>query len=251
MKKIVCLSPLLLLFTWSFAQFVGNGSVMGASQNFSQFLNKSLLKSTDMSANKSAAITSFNNLENTVGKRFLFDTWVSGDSVTDAQGNLINTASFVFNFDKLEGNLLATEDKINNMAVSPSGIQSFVLQDKGKPYKFEHVKAIDPLKFYVRLVKSDSGFSLYKQPAVKFIPSNFRNDGVIQTGNPNDEYKDASTYFVVNQNAGISTAINLKTKDIKETLKAQKEKVDSYFKQHKDDDINEAFLINLIDFLNH
>jgi len=44
----------------------------------------------------------------------------------------------------------------------------------------------------------------------------------VQTGNPNDEYKEESKYYVVDQRTGTSTLIGIKSKDIKKVLKAQK-----------------------------
>jgi hypothetical protein len=57
---------------------------------------------------------------------------VNGDSVINAQGLLINTTGFIFNYDKVTGSMLATQDKINNMLVSSRGVQSFVLRGMEK-----------------------------------------------------------------------------------------------------------------------
>ena len=238
------------VFTSAHAQLIGQHGVTGAGGTFSQYLSKTLLKNATKNTSKEAAINAFNNIENTIGTRFLFNTWVDGDSVINAQGNLINTTSFIFNFDKMTGNLLATQDKINNMAVAPTGINSFILKDKGKKYPFEHVKAIDSFKFFLVLVKSEAQYSLYKRFVTKFIESNFRNDGIIQTGHDYDEYKDESQYYIVRQSTGISENIILKPKVMKAVLKDNKEKVDVYFSQHKSDPIDEIFLVGLITYLN-
>lgn len=251
MKKIFLFSVFIQSILISAnAQFIGQNNVMGAGGNFSQYLNKTLLKTTTEGVGKEAVVNSFNNTENTKGARFLFDTWVKGDSVIDAGGNIINTVSFIFNFDKMTGNLLATQDKINIMSVAPIGINSFVLEDKGRKYIFEHVAAIDSLKFFLALVKSDTRYSLYKRFVTKFIASNFRNDGVMQTGNQYDEYKDESQYYIIEPGATSAKVVSLKPKGIKAALEMQKEKTDAYFKQHKEDVIDERFLSGLINSLN-
>lgn len=169
----------------------------------------------------------------------------------NAQGALINTTGFIFNYDKVTGSLLATEDKINNMLVASGGIQSFVLKGMGKRYFFEHVKTIDSIHFFLALVKSGNKYSLYKRFVTRYLVSDSRNDGIIQTGNDYNEYKDANQYYVVDESANTSTQItNMKSKDIKALFAPQKEKVDSYFKQHRDDDIDEKFLTGLINYLN-
>lgn len=230
------------------AQFTGTGGVMGASGNFAQYLNKTLIKPGG--SNKSAVINSFNDVENTKGTRFLFNTWVKGDSILDVKGNLIATTSFLFNYDKMTGNLLATEDKINNMSVAPAGIRSFILKDNNRNYIFQHVDAIEPNRFYLTLVKSDTGYCLYKQLAVSFKKADFRNDGVVQTGSTEDEYKDESQFYLVQPAKGSSKQIELKPKSIKALLESEKEKTDAFFKQHKNDELDERFLINLVTYLN-
>lgn len=195
-------------------------------------------------------INTFNNEENTIGKRFLFDEWVEGDSVIDAKGNLINTDAFIFNFDKTTNSLLASQDKINNMLVTSDGVQSFILKSKGKKYFFTHVHTINPSLFFLEMVKSDTRYSLYKRFITKYIAANFRNDGVIQTGNDYNEYKDENEYYVVDAVTKASQTINLKAKTVKAVFAADKEKVNSYFKQNNSGEIDEAFLAGLLLYLN-
>ena len=136
-KSLLLISAFMFTIVSSFAQLSGQSNMIAAQGNFSQYLNKTLVKGSAGSS-KGAAITSFNNEENTLGTRFLFNDWVNGDSVINAQGMLINTTGFIFNYDKVTGSMLATQDKINNMLVSSPGIQSFVLRGMGKRYFFEH-----------------------------------------------------------------------------------------------------------------
>lgn len=251
MKKVFLLSvSILMALTPALAQFNSEGRLNRAGGNFSEYLNRTILKEVTRTTRKAGAVNAFNNDENTLGKRFLFDTWVNGDSVINTQGNYINTATFLFNFDKMTNNVLVTQDKINIMAVAPTGINSFVLEDKGKQYIFEHVKAIDSTKFFLALVKNETGYALYKEFITKFIEANLRNDGVIKTGNEYNEYKDESKYYIVEQGNVIAKAINFKPKIIKAAFGEKKEKVDAYFRQHKDDAVDESFLIGLTTYLN-
>jgi hypothetical protein len=238
-----------MLLTTATSQFSNQGNVMRAGGNFNQYLNRTVMKNINPNAGKAGAINSFNNAENTKGTRFLFDAWVNGDSVINTQGNYINTATFLFNYDKVTNNVLVTQDKINIMSVAPTGITSFILEDNDKKYIFEHVKAIDPAKFFLALIKSDNKYSLYKEFKTKFKEANFRSDGVMQTGSEENEYIDESQYYVVEKGAA-AKLINFKPKVIKAALEGNKEKTDTYFRQHKDDVIDESFLIGLITYLN-
>ena len=251
MKKLLFLFAFALWFAPASAQRPGENTLRSAQGNFNQYLTRETVKNLDANAPKKAGmIHSFNNMENTVGRRFLFDTWVKGDSVAGMQGNFINSVAFLFNFDKLTGNLLVTQDKINIMSVIPGGISSFILEDMGQQYVFEHANAIDSLKFFQALVKGDKPYSLYKLHASTFIPANSRNDGIVKTGNTYDEYKDATAYYIVDNKAHSGSLVSLKPKGIKSVLKGASEKVDTYFRTHKADSINENFLIGLVTFLN-
>lgn len=251
MKYISFLSVfVLMLLTQAFAQFNTQGNITRAGGNLNQYLNNTALKNIDSKAGKAGAVNSFNNAENTKGTRFLFDTWVNGDSVTNTQGNYINSASFLFNFDKLTNNVLVTQDKINIMAVAPTGINSFILEDNDKQYIFEHVKAIDSTKFFLVLVKNETRYSLYREFITKFTEANFRSDGLIQTGSSENEYKDESRYYVVEQGKSPAKLVNLKPKIIKAALVEKKDKADTYFRQHRNDAFDENFLIGLIKYLN-
>ncbi len=252
MKKLFSLFIPVLLVSSAVsvsAQFLGQNNVMKAGGNFSQYLSKTMMKKIDANATKEGTVNAFNNTENTKGTRFLFDTWVNGDSVINTQGNYINTVTFLFNLDKVTGNLLVTQDKINIMAAAPTGINSFILQDNRNQYFFEYVNEIDSTKFFLALIKNDAHYSLYKQFKAKFAEANFRSDGVIQTGNDYNEYKDESQYYLVEK--GSAKLISFKPKAIKALLEKDKEKTDTYFRQHKDDNIDERFLINLISERNY
>lgn len=220
-----------------------------ASGNFAQYLNKTMVNNiTGRSSEK--ILNTFNNTENTTGKRFLFDEWVSGDSVINMQGSVLNTTAFIFNFDMRTGNLLATLDKINNMAVLPEGVYSFILTNNGKQYYFQHVKNVDSSKFFLALVRNDTKYSLYKLFKVKFIPSDYRNDGLIQTGNRNDEYKDESEYYIVDEKSGKTEQVSLKSKAIKAAFESNVQQVKSFFSDHRNDSIDENFLTGLVRYVN-
>ncbi len=248
MKRLLFIvTSLCLIGVTVVAQLTGPLKMTSAQGNFSQYLSRSAVKNT---TEQNEATTSFNNMENTKGERFLFDNWVSGSNVSNTQNELINTTSYLFNFDKLTGSLLATENKADILSVSPSGINSFMLENRGKQYLFVHVAAIDSNTFFLKLTGVDSLYSLYKECKVKLVKSNYHNDGMIQTGNPYDEYIDESVYNITKPNSSTSRIITLKTRDMKNVLVAEKEKVNAYLNQHKNDLINENFLIGLINYVN-
>ncbi|TKK66677.1 hypothetical protein FC093_16710 [Ilyomonas limi] len=231
------------------AQLSAPPSMSSAFGNFSQFISKSALKNVGNN-NGNGAVNGFNNLENTQGKRFLFDTWVKG-RVTTAQGSTVNSDSFAYNFDKTNGNLLATQNKVDILTIAPDNLQSFVLVYYNKTYSFEHVPVIDPTKVYLSLIKSTDKYSLYKLVGTTFIKANFRNDGISQSGNMYDEYKEDNQYYIIIPGGKAYKQVSLKRKAIIAALDdADKDKADAYFKQHRDEDVNENFLTEIILYLN-
>lgn len=250
MKKTVVLLLCAALCNAALAQLTGPLKLTTAQSNFGQFLSKSQLKQTTIMADKAAAGITFNDEESTKGTRFLFNNWEKGDSVITRYGIALNVSSYLFNYDKMTGSLLASENRKEALAVSASGIQSFKLAFANRQYNFEHVNVIDSSKFFLALVKNKEKYSLYREFVVKFIPSNYRNDGLIATGTLDNEYKDESRYYLLMPDATFRLIV-FKPKAIKDILIKEKDKADQFFSRHKEDDINESFLIHLINEVNN
>ncbi len=241
-----------LTFIMAHAQLAAPIGYGSSNSNFSQYMSRTHVRTGDNDASgKPAPINAFNNLPNTKGERFLFNTWVKGDSMIDAQGNKVESGAMLFNVDKMTGNLIVTQNKIDIMSVAPIGIQSFVLSDLNKSYPFHHVKAIDSLRFYLQLAgNSNSKYALYKQFKTSFKAADYFSSGIIESGNRYDEYLDQSIYFIVMPGGKTSKQVTLKPKSVKEVLNDEESRMNQYFDQHKNEDRDEAFLAGLITFLN-
>ncbi len=249
MKKTiaVCISIFAVAATAS-AQLTGPLGKTGAESNFAQFLRLSSVEGTN-SKGTTEPLEEFNNIENTKGRRFLFNTWATGTNIREKQGQSMNTGTYFFNYDEMTGSLLATENKKDILAVTSGALQSFTLEFRGKQYPFAHIAAIDSTRFYLRLAGGNGMYALYKECKVRFVKSNYRNDGIIQSGNPNDEYIDESQYYIVRPNEETSRIV-FNTNDIKNILVAQKQKVKAYINEHGDEHVDEYFLTGLINSLN-
>ncbi len=247
-KTIALLLSIFITAATASAQLTGPLNKTNAESNFAQYLR---LSSVDGTADKGTTepLEEFNNVENTKGRRFLFNTWATGSNVSDKQGQPMNISSYLFNYDELTGSLLATENKKDILSVTPGALKSFTLEYRGKQYAFAHIGAIDSTRFYLRLAGGDGMYALYKECKVRFVKSNYRNDGIIQSGNPNDEYIDESQYYIIRPNEETGRIV-FKPSDIKNILVAEKEKVKAYFNQHSDDPVDEYFLTDLITSLN-
>lgn len=187
--------------------------------------------------------------EYTKGSRYLFDTWAKG-SVTDIKGNVIKNDSYGFNYDKIDGALLLTEDKQNAIAVSKEAVKSFTVFDKsGEAMTFDYVPDIDPTHF-VQVLSAGSKYKIYKLTKTTLVKANFKSDGMTSSGNKYDEYVDEPVYYITDMKAGKPQKITLKGKAIKQAFAADADKVKQFFADHADDDITEKFLAGLGGYLN-
>src|SRR5476651_1027777 len=91
------------------ALFMITGSVLKAQTGTNGISATGITSGTGMAYN-------LVNNEDTKGSRYLFDTWVKG-YVTDSKGNAVNSENYTFNYDKIGGALLLSQDKQTAIAV--------------------------------------------------------------------------------------------------------------------------------------
>ena len=191
-------------------------------------------------------INSFNSPENTKGRRYFFDEWVRGSVVTTS-GKKINSEDLYFNFDKVNNSLIVSKDKKEVIDVNSDSIKEIHFTNKGMTYDFVKEEKIAPQHFAEQLQKNDL-LSLYKTINTKFVKSNYTTNGLSESGNPYDEYVDAPTYFICYK--GEFRQVSLKFKSIKTALKEESKKVNDFYADHQNDEVDENFLINLVMYIN-
>jgi hypothetical protein len=192
------------------------------------------------------SINSFNSPENTKGRRYFFDEWVSG-SVISNSGKKISGEALYFNFDKVNNNLIVTKDKKEIIEVNKDSISEIHFSDKEKTYDFVKDKEITPFRF-VQLLQKNDLLSLYKTINTKLVKANYTTNGISESGNPYDEYVDAPTYIISYK--GEIRPVLLKFKSIKTALKEESKKVNDYYADHLNDEVDETYLINLVAYIN-
>src|SRR6202012_357074 len=147
--------------------------------------------------------------EETRGSRYLFDKWQPG-YVINAKDSLIKRPNFMFNYDKMGGGLLLTQDERSAIEVNRDAIKSFTLYNNAQvPVVFENVPEIDR-NHYVEVIATGKKYRIYKLIKTKFEKSDYHTDGVVTTGNPYDEYVDEGNYFVIKDGSGQPQKIALK-----------------------------------------
>jgi hypothetical protein len=196
-----------------------------------------------------SVLNTFNNSENTKGRRYFFDSWVKGTVLT-ADGRTVQADSFLFNLDKVASILLVTIDKKNVIEVNKDAVHSFSLSGQGQTYSFEKVETINPDKYFQVLVKKEGGYTLYKSVNTHLVKADYNTNGLSESGNPYDEYIDAAQYYIRLPDGKTIKNCTLKLKSIKEALSLDKTKVNEWLSQHSSYEIDESFLQGLTVYLN-
>ena len=184
------------------------------------------------------------------GSPFLFDHWVHGYAIT-AQDSIVESSNYLFNYHKIEGTLLYTDDGKTMYSVYKDKAKLFVLfDDDGTQTTFESVPAIDN-KHYLQVLASGNKYKIYKQLNTEFVKADFQTNGIITTGNNYDSYVDQSAYYVVKLPDGQPQKLALKRKAIKTAFATDADKVNSFLSAHDSDEVDDTFLKNLGVYVNN
>jgi hypothetical protein len=190
----------------------------------------------------------FNNVKETVGSRFLFTQWVHGYLVK-ANGEILQNPTLQFNYDKMKGDLFLTENLNSAMVADKNVIKSFTLfSPQDQPVTFERMTGISA-DLYSEVISSGSKYKIYKLITTKFIPSDYKTDGLASTGNKYDEYADDDTYYVLNLTTNNFQPLALKKKAIKEAFAAEGDKLNNFIASHGNK-IDDDYLKALGDAMN-
>jgi hypothetical protein len=188
------------------------------------------------------------NKEATQGSPFLLPVYVPGLVINPSYG-VVNTSDYLYNYDKMSGNLLLKRNNEQPIAVNRGQVKMFCLKlDKGG-YIFSQVPLINDNEFFQVIYKGPkySSYKLYKN---KFINSNQKTNGYSTDGKSYDEYQDIETFYIVDERKGEWAIYELSKKSIKKALNAESVAVDQYLKEHKYDDITESWMAQLLESLN-
>jgi hypothetical protein len=186
-------------------------------------------------------------VENLHGSRYLFAGWVHGYAITP-KDSIKQSDVYLFNYDKVAGNLLFTRDQRTVLIVVKQEIKGFTLYDENAiPTTFEEAPAIDA-KHYLQVLASGTKYKIYKNLNTQFIKANFVTNGMTSSGNNYDEYKDQNDYYVVKA-GGQPQKVDLKSKSIKLAFATEADKVKKFFADN-DSDIDESYLKSLGEYMN-
>lgn len=178
--------------------------------------------------------------EPTHGSRYLYSDWVPGFGITK-KDSLVVEITNMYNFDKISGNIMYTNDGISMAAVSTSQIKSFSLFDKkGHPHVYESMPAVND-KPFVEVLLSTPKYKIYKKVDTKLNRADFHTNGVIEMGHRYDEYVDNERYYFVGAD-GKPQSMSLKKSTLKKLLGGD---ADNFIAAQGSRDVDEDYVKDL------
>jgi hypothetical protein len=185
---------------------------------------------------------------NTRGNRYLFDEFAHG-YVINTQNVLVYDENYRFDYDKIGGVLLLTEDNNNVTQVSDLQIMSFTLfSNTDQLVTFEQVPAIDKTH-YVQVLASGAKYNIYKSIKTRLVKASYTNAGITSHGNDYDEFVDDIDYYFVDTKTNQPVKFNPKKKALKTIFAAEPDKINKYITDHSGD-IDDMYLSNLGAYMN-
>ena len=204
---------------------------------------------TNSSSGQRSAVD-FHYKDATQGSAYLFDKWVKG-SVVNNNDSVVSNPSFLFNYNKMRGALLVTQDQKTYIELDRGSIKSFTLEDAFGANHTYAKQTIDDKTVFAEVLAKGTKYAAFKVTKTKFKKADYHTDGLVETGNNYDEYIDECEYYFANlKSKAPADKFSMKKKSIKEIFGVEGTKVDTFFSQHSSDKIDEAFVENLVDYLN-
>ena len=225
-----------------------NGTGGGANTITAQATAQKNGNEAESTYGSGGVITPVHQKGNTHGNRYLFDTFVQG-YIISANGELIHGAIDMYDYDKMDGSLLLSNDNKTMSQISWDNVKSFSLFSRqNERYDFEKAPGIDP-SHYVQVLASGLKYKIYKLIKTRFVKSDYVNTGVASRGNDYDEFIDDADYYIFDVQANQPKKISLKKKSLKDAFAKDADKVNKYLSDNSGD-INDAYLAKLGDFMN-
>ena len=194
-------------------------------------------------------LPTFFSKDSAKGSPYLVKGWLRGTLELNTHQRLPETGHpLFFNYDKMNERLFVTDGRNKPWTYSRDSIDGFELIDSDTNYEFEKVPLISRSHLLRVLVRSDSGYSLYKRIITKFITSDYKNEVYWTTGRNYDMYVDNAEYYVVYPGHKNFRKLNLNVREIKRSFPSETDRLDKFFAQDSgpvDEKVFVALLQNL------
>lgn len=186
----------------------------------------------------------------TVGSPFLISLYVQG-LVVNQLDSVINKPDYLYNYDKITGNLLLKRNNQDPIAVNRDQVNMFCLKLDQGGFIFMRVPLINANEYF-QVISKGSKYSCYKLYKNVFVKANQQSTtGYTPDGKNYDEYKDVDIYYMLDETKQEWTIFELTKKSIRKALIEQSPAVELYIKDHRGDEITESYVAQLLGKLNN
>ncbi len=221
-------------------QFVGTGT---------DFANLARTENAHSRMITGSGVNTFNPKEETVGHRYISADWMHG-SVVDMKDTLFNNPSFLYNYDKMTQSLLLTQDRQQVIEIYKDQIKSFTL--KNNDLDVEYVRnPLMPEGPFLQVITSGKKYILSQTTTTKFIKSDYSTNGIAESGNRYDEYKDNYTFYISEPGLKNIRKVELKRKAIKNAFLQDEVAVKNFLNKSYTETLDGNFLRALVENLNN
>jgi len=178
--------------------------------------------------------------EATRGSRYLFPDWIPGFGLNKGDSLVVEKTN-MYNYDKISGNIMYTNDGKSMAAVANAHIKNFSLFDKyGKAHIYENTPLIKD-KAFVEVLMNTPKYKIYKKVDCKLSRADFHTDGVLEMGHRYDEYVDTERYYFIGAD-GKAQSISLKKSTLKKLLAGD---ADAFIASQGSRDVDEDYVRDL------
>jgi hypothetical protein len=181
--------------------------------------------------------------------------WVKARILT-SNNTVVDSDTFLFNFDKLDRKLLITSDYKTMFEIDRREFKAvqFFWNDTG--YIFKHIYFINDKDLFEVLVNDESRYSLYKVLRTKIIKGSMGTMSTTGTNVPGsfliDKYVDFVEYYISFPNRDYRSFFSIKKGALKRLfgLNPDSDKVNEFFSMIGNRKYDESDLIQLVTYLN-
>jgi hypothetical protein len=188
--------------------------------------------------------------EHVKGSPYMAKGWLRGNAeLTDGRQLPEPGKVNFFNFDKMNGRLYLTDGISKVWSYSSDSVRNFTLADSVVTMSFEIEPLISRKHFLQVLVRSEKGYTVFREWITKLRRSEFQDAGYYSTGERFDEYIDLYSYFIVYPGHQRYRRVELRVHAIHKALPAESTRLNAFFSQTSGSvDVNTFVL--LMQFLN-
>ncbi|MCR8557824.1 carboxypeptidase-like regulatory domain-containing protein [Mucilaginibacter sp. BJC16-A38] len=178
--------------------------------------------------------------EPTRGSRYLYKEWAPGLGISKEDKLIVETTN-LYNYDKINGDILYTNDGKSMAKVSTDQIKTFSLYDNaGHAHLFVAVPEIKG-KTFTEVLLSTPKYKIYKKVDAKLLRADFHTNGVIETGHRYDEFINDERYYFVGADNKLQS-ISLKKSTLKKLLAGD---ADGFISSQGSRDVDEDYVRDL------